>query len=63
MQLSKEFEKNIKEAFDFWCSKNKGSEAISIDQWVTGVLQKPIFELIGAKRTEDAGQKGKAKGD
>ena len=54
MKLNEEFEQDIREAFDYWCQKQKEPATITIEQWVVAVLQKPVYELIGAKRTENA---------
>lgn len=54
MKLNEEFEKDVLEAFEYWEVKQKNPQAITIDQWITAMLQKPVYELIGAKRTENA---------
>ena len=54
MKLNEEFENDILEAFNYWCLKQKEPGAITIEQWIVALLQKPVFELIGAKRTENA---------
>ena len=54
MKLNEEFEKDVMEAFDYWCKKQQNPSTITIDQWITAMLQKPVYELIGAKRTENA---------
>jgi hypothetical protein len=54
MELKKEFLKDVEEAFHFWCSKQESvPRDLTLERWVTSILQKPVYEMIGAKRTEN----------
>ena len=55
MKLNEEFEKDVKEAYAYWATKQpEGQKLITLDQWIVAMLQKPVYEIIGSKRTENA---------
>ena len=56
MKLEGQFLTDIEEAYKYWCSKQNPTtiKDLTLEQWITSVLQKPVYELIGAKRTENA---------
>jgi hypothetical protein len=55
MDFSKEFDKDLNEAYEYYCIKNNAQ--ISKEQFVVSVLRKFIYELIGEKRALAHGQK------
>ena len=67
MKFTTDFLNDIAEAFEFWKVQqlaNPRSEVtkeqldvMSVEQWVAGILQQPIYTLIGQKRTRNATEK------
>ena len=55
MTFTKEFLKDVEEAYDYWVSKQEKGvpETFTVEKWVTGIVQKPVYELIGSKRVEN----------
>ena len=55
MLLKDEFITDVEEAYDYWCTKQDPEQPLpSFDQWITAILQKPVYELLGNKRVENA---------
>jgi hypothetical protein len=56
MEFSEKFDKELKEAFEYWKSKQTDEQVkqILIEKWITSILQKPVYDLLGQKRIEDA---------
>ena len=60
MKLKKAFSADLKEAFEYFKSKQLESatdpaviaqvQAITLEAWVSNMLRKPVYELIGEKR-------------
>jgi hypothetical protein len=54
MEFKEDFLRDIQEAYEFWCSmQTQVPEGMTLKKWVTSIVQKPVYELIGAKRTKD----------
>ncbi len=60
MKLKKAFSADLKEAFEYFKSKQLEAtqdpaaivqvQAITLEAWVSNMLRKPVYELIGEKR-------------
>lgn len=60
MKLKKAFLADLKEAFEYFKSKQLETakdpgviaqiQAITLETWVSNMLRKPVYELIGEKR-------------
>ena len=53
--FEEEFRKDIAEAYNYWVSKQENGvpESFTVEKWLIGILQKPVYELIGSKRVEN----------
>ena len=64
MKLSDKYMSDLHEAFSFWREQQllnpksavtkEQLDNVSLDQWIAGLLQQPIYSLLAQKRTADA---------
>ena len=56
MELKEKFAEDMLEAYDFWITKQDPQAVgeMTFERWATAILQKPVYELLGTKRMENA---------